>query len=53
LVQPQHDKQIGNTAMSDYRRVYRADFDIVHSYVRGESYEYGLKAIKPSRCTIA
>lgn len=51
LVQPEYDKQVGKTAMSDFRSVYKADFDIIHMKENGDILEFGLKAIKPSRCT--
>lgn len=44
--------QVGKSPMTDYRFCYRADFDIVHSVERGQSYEYGMKAIKPSRINV-
>ncbi len=40
---------VGNTPMSDYRFCYQADFDIVHSAVKDETYCYVLRAVKPSR----
>lgn len=41
--------QVGRTPMTDYRFCYKADFDIVHSHANGTTYEYALRAIKPSR----
>jgi SAM-dependent methyltransferase len=53
LVQTEYDRQVGVTAMSDYRNLYKADFEIVHCHVDdGLTFQYGMKAIKPSRCTI-
>jgi len=49
LNQTQYTAQIGKTAMSDYRFVYKADFDIIHSEVKGDQFAFVLKAIKPSR----
>jgi SAM-dependent methyltransferase len=49
LNQPNYDTQVGNTPISDYRFVYRADFDLIHSVVDGGTYQFGLRAIKPSR----
>lgn len=49
LHQPNYETQIGNTPMSDYRFCYRADFDLMHSVVDGGTYQYGLRAVKPSR----
>lgn len=50
LNQPAYE-QVGRTAMSDFRFVYRADFDIIHLAENGEILEFGLRAVKPSRCT--
>jgi hypothetical protein len=52
LCQPQYDAQIGKTAMSDFRFCYRADFDVVHLRESGDSLEFGLIAVKPSRITL-
>lgn len=42
--------QVGKTPMSDYRFCYHADFDIIHSAVNeAQQFEYGLRAVKPSR----
>lgn len=49
LHQPAYEEQVGYTPMSDYRFVYRADFDLMHSVVDGGTYQYGLRAVKPSR----
>jgi SAM-dependent methyltransferase len=52
LQQPQYDEQVGVTPLTDYRFCYKADFDLVHSHIHeNRQYSYGLKAIKPSRCT--
>lgn len=50
LVQTEYAKQIGTTQMTDYRFVYKADFDLVHSDERDLSFIYIMKAVKPSRC---
>ncbi len=50
LVQPEYTRQVGESPMSDYRFVYKADFDIVHSNVNERfNFCFGLKAVKPSR----
>lgn len=49
LVQPEYKRQVGITPMSDFRSIYKADFDIVHLKENGHSLEFVLKAIKPSR----
>lgn len=51
LTQPQYDEQVGKTAMTDYRFVYKADFDCVYAENQGFDFIYCMKAIKPSRCT--
>lgn len=53
LIQPQYDAQVGITAMSDFRTIYKADFDVVHMAENDLVLEFGLKAVKPSRCTCA
>lgn len=45
--------QVGKTAMSDFRFCYRADFDIIHLHENGDVLEFGLRAVKPSRCECA
>lgn len=50
LVQPEYDRQVGATAMSDFRFFYKADFDIIHLQENGDILEFVLKAVKPSRC---
>lgn len=42
--------QVGVTPMSDFRFCYHADFDIVHLADSGDVLEFGLQAVKPSRC---
>lgn len=51
LEQPAYTKQIGVTAMTDYRFVYKADFDLIHLKSENGSLQYGLRAVKPSRIT--
>jgi SAM-dependent methyltransferase len=50
LVQTEYTKQIGTTPMTDYRFVYKADFDLLYSEERGENFLYIMQAVKPSRC---
>ena len=52
LVQPEYTAQIGKTPMTDYRFCYTADFDVIHSAKGDMIYEYGLKAVKPSRINV-
>ncbi len=42
--------QVGHTAMTDYRSVWRGDFELVYSNVVDTTYWFALKAHKPSRC---
>lgn len=48
LCQPGYD-QVGKTPMSDFRNIYKADFDLVHVSDDGETVNVILKAVKPSR----
>ena len=48
LQQPQY-AQAGITALTDYRAVYQADYDLVFSQDNGETFKFALRAIKPSR----
>lgn len=52
LHQPSYTAQVGTTAMTDYRFVFRADFQPRHISDDGEQIQYILEAIKPSRCTL-
>jgi SAM-dependent methyltransferase len=51
LHQPAYTAQVGITPMSDFRHVYQADFDVTHSRISGHTFEFVLKAVKPSRMT--
>lgn len=44
--------QVGATAMSDFRFIYKADFDIIHSLTEGDQFQFVLRAVKPSRVTV-
>jgi len=46
LSQSEYVKQVGNTAMSDYRAYYTADFETVWAAEVGESFMFILRAIK-------
>lgn len=52
LNQTEYTEQIGKTSMTDYRGVYQADFEPLHIYQNGETFEYILAAIKPSRISL-
>lgn len=51
LSQPEYSKQVGVTAMTDYRFCYHADFEPIHCVVDAETkaFQYVLRAIKPAR----
>lgn len=51
LHQPAYTAQVGITPMSDFRSIYKADFDILLMHENGECLEFALKAVKPSRIT--
>lgn len=51
LIQPEYDKQIGVTAMTDYRHIYKADFDTLLLNDDKRDLRVVLKAVKPSRCS--
>lgn len=46
LSQKEYVKQVGKTSMSDFRRLYHADFDVLHTERSGESLVFILKAVK-------
>lgn len=50
LGQPSY-AQVGKTAMSDFRSIYQADFDLIHSEKTEHCLFFALKAIKPARIT--
>ena len=52
LVQTEYEKQKGVTSLSDYRSVYRADFDIVFSQDDRTTHAFILRAVKPSRVAV-
>lgn len=52
LSQPEYD-QVGMTACTDYRFVYKADFDVAWENNDGTQFAFVLKAVKPSRCKLA
>lgn len=52
LNQQHYIDQHGITAMSDYRKVYRADFEVVWTHDNDETHMFVLRAVKPSRCPL-
>ena len=51
LSQPQYE-QVGKTAMTDYRAIYQADFDTTWMHDDGESFQFVITAVKPSRISL-
>lgn len=49
LIQPEYTKQVGKTPLSDYRFVYKADFEPKASEVVDGCFRYVMQAVKPSR----
>lgn len=49
LSQAEYTRQIGQTALSDYRHLYKADFDLISSVDDRVTHAFILKAVKPSR----
>jgi SAM-dependent methyltransferase len=49
LHQPSYTAQVGVTPMTDYRFVYKADFEPRVLADGGQSFQYILQAVKPSR----
>lgn len=45
----QCDREESRTPMSDFRDIYRADFDIVYSHDNRVTHSFILRAVKPSR----
>lgn len=52
LDQSEYTAQVGKTAMSDYRFVFRGDFAPAHMERVGDQFCFVLRAIKPSRISI-
>jgi hypothetical protein len=48
LSQKQYEEQIGVTSMSDFRNIYKADFDIVGATENESQFVFIIKAIKPA-----
>jgi SAM-dependent methyltransferase len=46
LSQKEYEQQVGITAMSDFRYLYKADFNIVHASYEGDQFCFALRAIK-------
>lgn len=46
LSQKEYQDRVGKTPMSDYRYLYHADFDIIHSEIKEQKFLFGLRARK-------
>jgi SAM-dependent methyltransferase len=49
LNQQSYRDQVGTTAMTDFRRLWKGDFEAVHSEDNGKAFTFALRAIKPAR----
>ena len=49
LDQNQYKDQIGRTAITDFRYIYKADFSLIHAHEADGGLQFALQAIKPSR----
>jgi SAM-dependent methyltransferase len=50
LDRTEYQKQVGRTAMTDFRWLWAGDFEPIHLDDNGKSFAFGLKAHKPVRC---
>jgi hypothetical protein len=53
LDQTQYIAQVGKTAMSDFRWIFKDDFSTVHAVDDGQLLQFALRAVKPSRIPAA
>jgi len=49
LNREQYERQVGKTAMTDFRWLWKGDFEPIHVDDDGERFTFGLKAHKPPR----
>lgn len=52
LNQQEYTNQIGKTPMSDFRYLYKADFDKIYDQTNDVSFKFVIQAVKPSRISI-
>lgn len=52
LDQAEYIRQIGKTPMSDFRYIYKADFECIHRDDDETVFTFGLRAVKPSRFSL-
>lgn len=50
LDQTQYARQVGKTAMTDFRWLWTGDFEPIAAEVVGGTFKFALKAHKPARC---
>ncbi len=53
LDQVEYINQVGGTSMSDFRHIYKADFERVYRSDDQTIFTFGLRAVKPSRFSLA
>jgi SAM-dependent methyltransferase len=49
LDQTEYQRQVGKTAMSDFRWLWKGDFELAFGQDDGEAFRFILRAVKPSR----
>lgn len=49
LDQTEYEKQVGKTAMSDFRSTWKGDFNLVYERDFGDNFVFILQAVKPPR----
>ena len=53
LDQSEYTRQVGKTAMTDFRWLWKGDFEPVAATVVNGSFQFALRAVKPSRISVA
>lgn len=53
LDQSEYVKQVGITPMSDFRYIYHADFECIYRADDDTSFTFAVRAVKPSRLSVA
>jgi SAM-dependent methyltransferase len=53
LNQPRYTDEVGRTAMSDFRFVFDGDFDTTYVHEDGDTFQFVIRAVKPSRKSFA
>jgi SAM-dependent methyltransferase len=52
LDQAQYTRQVGKTSMSDFRYLYKADFEAVSLVEENDVFTFMIRAVKPSRISL-